>query len=219
MRRWIFITKRIITPRSKRKNRDAIGLTLIEILLVVSLLSVVSLAVFHSISQGIRVWGRARQYTHEEDAAIFFEKIGQDIRNSFNYSKLSFNGTSHGVSLPTIVKTPVDPKNTTGNPAFIEQIGLAEYFWIPEESCLYRRQANYSQALGEKFAKRVELIRPVQSLRFFYIYQEDGKLIEKNEIGDNGPPDAIRVELQLKQNNGKDKLLSRLFEFPRRIVR
>lgn len=66
--------------------------TLIEMLIVASLLSVTGLAVYHAIANGVRVWEYSRRYSSQEDAVIFFEKITADLQNAYQYSLISFDG-------------------------------------------------------------------------------------------------------------------------------
>src|SRR3989338_2632588 len=60
--------------------------TLIEMLLVTSLMAMIGLAVYHSLVNGMKIWDASTRYTAEEDVALFFDKISQDIRSATNYS-------------------------------------------------------------------------------------------------------------------------------------
>ena len=90
----------------KQKN----ALTLIETLLVVSFVSLVSIAIYKSLASGIKVWGKAHDLVVEEDIAVFFDKITSDLRNTFYYSDLDFYGENYRMSFPTIVHTLKDKR-------------------------------------------------------------------------------------------------------------
>ena len=68
------------------------GLTLIEILLVLSLVSIISIALYKALRNGLQVWERSRYLVVEEDIAIFFDKITQDIKNSYFIQRLDLKG-------------------------------------------------------------------------------------------------------------------------------
>ncbi len=186
--------------------------TLIEMLLVASLLSVTGLAVYHSIATGIRVWEHSRRYSAEEDVAVFFEKFSLDLQNAYRYESISFEGKAAKLFIPTIVRTPID-KKISANGDLVEQMGGAEYFLQKGEKAIYRRQANYSQALKKKFSQARALAAPVENLKFTYYFYEDGKLKTKKNISQEVPV-SILVEIDFVEVGGSIRHLQRMINIP-----
>ena len=91
----------------KIKNRPSSprGFSLIELVIVSSLLVLVSLAVFSVFSGGLKIYRRAQSYQGEKaDILIFLEKMERELRNTFNYSAVNFIGDPEKISFPGIVK-------------------------------------------------------------------------------------------------------------------
>lgn len=186
--------------------------TLIEMLLVASLLSVTGLAVYHSIATGLRVWEYSRRYSAEEDVAVFFEKLSLDLQNTYRYGGIVFEGKAEKVFIPTIVRTPID-KKISASGDIIEQMGGAEYFLQKGEKSICLRQANYSQALKKKFFQPRTLAKPIENLKFTYYYYEDGKLSAKKTAA-NGIPVSILVEIDFVEVTGSIRHLQRMINIP-----
>ena len=55
-----------------RKNRS--GFTLIELLIVAAMLGVVSLAIYSTFNNGLKLWQKVNKPVAGEDADIFFEQ-------------------------------------------------------------------------------------------------------------------------------------------------
>lgn len=181
-------------------------------LLVTSLMSVTGLAVYHAISDGMKVWEYSRRYSAEEDVAVFFEKFSLDVQNIYRFGNIVFEGRPDKVSIPTIVRTPID-KKISANGDLIEQLGMAEYFLQKGEKTIYRRQANYSQALKKKFPPGRALAKPIEKMHFTYYYIEDGELKKKKTVSKDIPA-AILVEIDFIEVNGSLRHLQRMINIP-----
>lgn len=202
--------------RKQRKIRIVFhpkGFTLIEVVLVVSLISMVGLAVYHSIANGLRIWERSQRFVGEEDIAIFFDKLSQDLHNAFPYSLISFEGKEDSMSFPTIVRTPADKKRSSRRQDYVDQIGQVKYYFDFMHHSLFRQQANYSQALNRKFGRKQLLATPVQSVRFSYYYDVEDELdIKGPEEGEL--PSAVQVEVELFDTTGQKTTMMRLIPIP-----
>jgi prepilin-type N-terminal cleavage/methylation domain-containing protein len=199
----------LTTGRMKTSHK---AFTLIEMLLVASLLSVTGLAVYHAISDGLRVWEYSRRYSSEEDVAVFFEKLSADLQNTYRYSAIAFDGKENKILIPTIVRTPVD-KEISASGDLVEQMGCAEYFLQTGEKAIYRRQANYSQSLKKKFAPARALAAPVEKLHFKYYGFEDGKLKPKKSVNKEIPV-AVMVQIDFREVGGSVRHLQRMINIP-----
>lgn len=198
----------MINKGSKRN-----GFTFIEMLLAVSLVGLISLALYQSLSNGLRIWKHAQRFVVEEDIGIFLEKISHDLRNTFQYSLISFDGKENKIAFPTIVRTLEDKKRAFGRTNYIDQIGKAEYSFDKAHKTIFRRQANYGQAMEEDYGVERLLVKPVHSLKFFYYYIEDGKYEEKREVADL-MPFAVRVEIEFFEDTGQKRIMERVIPLP-----
>lgn len=203
-------------PHDELKTRKVCqgkkGMTLIEILIVTSLLSLVSLAIYNSLANGIKVWERSRQVVVEEDVVIFFDKVAQDLRNTFFHSKINFKGTEFKFSFPTIVYTPADRRSGASEGEYIEQMGRVEYYYDFNEDTLYRHQANYSQALNERFGRPRALVTSVDRIKFRYYYRTDTDEIYTPEILDV-LPSGVEIEVEFSDNQGQ-KIMKKFIDIP-----
>ncbi|MDP8213351.1 MAG: type II secretion system protein [Candidatus Zapsychrus exili] len=180
------------------------AMTFIEVLIVISLFSVLSIALYNALANGLRVWDRSNYALIEEDIVIFFDKINSDLRNTFYYSKISFEGTDNKFSFPTIVYTPADPRSTQKKEGYVNQIGKVEYYFDSLDGGIYKREANYSKAESDKFFKARLLVGPVDSLGFKYFYSTDSGEIESDKTLETFPS-GLEVTVEFTDKRGKRK--------------
>lgn len=188
------------------------GMTLIEILIVVSLISVTSLALYHALANGLRVWDYSDKLVVEEDIALFVEKLSSDLRNTLYFSKIPFEGDRQSYSFPTIIKLR-EPKDNFSKRALVsEQIGRVFYSYDVSKKAILRRQASYGQALNNEYDAPQTLVGRVESLAFEYIY-----LTEKEEVISESVlqtvPSALVVEVTFFDQKQK-KTFKRTIDVP-----
>lgn len=187
--------------------------TLLEMLIVASLLSVTGLAVYQAIANGVRVWEYSRRYSSQEDVAIFLEKITADLQNVYHSSLISFDGKPHKIFIPTIVRMPAD-QGSPDKGQMIEQMGAAEYYLQTGKKTIFRRQKNYSQAL--KNINNVEaraLADSVTKLSFSYFIIEDGELKLKKTLSEQIPA-SVQIEIDFVEVGGNVRHLKRMINIP-----
>jgi prepilin-type N-terminal cleavage/methylation domain-containing protein len=83
------------------------GLTLVEVSLTVALSALVSLVVYSTLSNGLKIWQDVHVKQPQEAVALFFEKLTDQVRNTFKYPGILFTGNQTSFSLPTIVRDRV----------------------------------------------------------------------------------------------------------------
>ena len=191
----------------KLKNSQQNSYTLIEMLLVVSILSMMGLALFHTLSSGLNIWERSRKFVVEEDIAIFFDKIGQDLRNSFYYSKMPFVGKGTLIRFPTRIKI----LRAQGE-EILEGMGEVEYYFDLNKKSLYRRQLSYGQALRGDSGKERLLLSSVEAVHFGYYFLEGEESVFKKEI-DTRIPRGVAIEVQFLDGREK-RSLRKLINLP-----
>ena len=196
-----------ITLIAKRK-----AMTLMEILIVASLISVISIAVYNALSNGLKIWNKHKSLVIEEDILIFFDKLTHDARNSFIYSKILYEGTEFSFACPTMVSVKADPQSGLDAEEYVTQIGKVDYYFDLTDRSIYLKKANYGQAVKGEYQDPQRLVTSVDDVRFKYIYLTDeGELTQPN-IADIIPA-AIEVEVQFTDRFGK-RSLTKIIDIP-----
>ena len=183
-----------------------------EMLIVVSLLSLIGLALYKSLANGIKVWERSQRLVKEEDVALFFEKLTQDLRNTYLYSRIKFEGNELGFSFPAYVKTLADARGHSPRGEYIEQMGRVEYAFDPNKDIIYKRQANYGQALDNHYQPEQVLVRSVERVKFNYFYWTKKEELYSQDVLDV-PPSGVEVELEFSDKLGR-RSMRKFIEIP-----
>ena len=197
----------------QRTLRAKKGFTFIEMALVVGLMSMLGLAGYKALANGLRIWERTRTFSVDEDVAIFLSKLTRDLHNAFAYSVIAFEGDDEHLIFPTIVWTQMDKKVADGKVDHIRQIGQVEYYFDKINARLMRRQANYSQALDDERPQERLIASPVENVQFLYYYIEDEKPKIKRRVKDS-LPNAVAVKVEFAEETGKKREVTRIINLP-----
>lgn len=182
---------------------------MVETLLVMGLLAAMAVAIFSTLAGGFKIWKRGYQSVVEEDLLIFFDKLTDDLHNAFEFSKVPLEGKADSFSFATMVRTPADAQSALAG-EYVDQIGKVEYYFDGTQKTVLRRQANYSQALQNKFSPARQLVTDVQSLKFRYYYQKTKQLPWHQQTSQR-LPSAVEVTVHFgaeKHPQGMVKLIS-----------
>lgn len=198
--------------KSNRRKIKKNGFTLIEILLVISLVSLISAALYNALSNGLKIWERSKYLYKEEDVAIFFEKITHELKSAVIYSKLKFEGTQNKISFPAIVKVYPDKKMNVDQDVQIDQIGRVEYYFDYIDKSIYRRQAGYGQALSGVFDEPILQVKAIKDFKFNYLYlNDDGEQFSESVL--EVEPYAIEIEVIFEDKFG-ERVLNKFVNLP-----
>jgi len=184
-------------------------MTLIEILLVISLMAMIGMVTYQALSSGLRAWGRGQQLVVEADVAIVFDRWAGELRNAFVSSQFGFEGDAEHVVFPTVIVTREDRKKNSGSTEFVPQIGQVSYEFDRAGSRVLRREANYSQALDGSWGLPRVMVSSVSGLIFRYGYLADKRMDLKPDTK-QGIPDAVEVTVEFREKNGATRPLRRL---------
>ncbi len=181
----------------RRCFRKTTGFTVVEMLLVISLMSVVGLSVYNCLANGLKIWQRGSQAIVEEDVSIFLDKLKSDLHNCIFYSQIRFLGQSNKLIFASLVRTPLDTKKQgqDRHDDYTDEIGAVEYYFDADKGKVYRRQANYSQSLKNKFGPPRLIASDVRSLSFKYSCFSSQVDVWQDECQDIVPSEII-VEIQ-----------------------
>jgi len=152
-------------------RQTAKGFTMVETILVMGLLATISIAIFSTLSNGLKIWKRGYQSVLEEDLLIFFDKMSHDLHNAVDFTQLPLAGKTDSFTFATIIRTPADAKLSLDN-EYVKQIGKVGYYFDAAQKGIFRRQANYSLALENKYNQERLLAVDVRSVKFQYYYRK-----------------------------------------------
>jgi len=183
------------TPRISK-----LGFTFIEMLIVTVTLSVISLAIYATFNNGIKIWQKINKQIPEEDLTIFFDRFSSDLKNSFKFTGLTFSGKEDELEFATILNSPALHKRT---------VGKVVYFYDPYEKILNREEKDFSQIYENKKGSIQQSIRDVKSLRFrYYFYDAERKeYLWQDEWESEELPLAVRIQLELEYGTENNKFV------------
>lgn len=180
--------------------------TLVEVLLVSTLIAVVSLAVFRCFTNGLKLWSRAQHLNRESEVVIFLDKMAEDLRSTVNMSGFNFKGTAEQLSFPAVVRTKADQKSARAKEEIVSQIGAVRYRYDVSERTIFRQQANYAQALKKKWQPdELPVVSGVDGLEFHYDVASDREFLFKSEISE-GIPSGVIVEIHFSDERGSHQI-------------
>jgi prepilin-type N-terminal cleavage/methylation domain-containing protein len=191
--------------RMKKRNNGN-GFTLIELLIVCVILPVLSLAIYSSLSSGLRIWKRVNVPVSDEETALFFERLGVELRSAIVLKDAGFQGFDYKFEFPCVVPSARMRKRTVGRIAYV---------FDPSTASIGRSAVDYSGMFTGSTPVPVPVVGHVQQSKFsFYRYDPDEKrFVWVDNWVFPGLPLAVRVELQ-RESGGEPDTIVRTFSLP-----
>lgn len=188
------------SPDNGVKREKKAAFTLIEMLVVMAIMSIVSLTVYATLNSGVKIWQRVNQAVPAEDVDIFFEKFTSDLRNGLKYTSIPFSGEEDEFELATMVNSRRLEKTT---------VGKVRYRFDQAKGEIVRRRIDYSAIYDSEDGAGEVLLQGVRLSKFtYYIYSEEKqKYLWQDEWIKQVPPSAIRIELEIKNNDQTNKFI------------
>lgn len=181
-------------------KRPVKGFTLIELLVAVSLLSLMSAAIFSVFSRGIALEKRSKEAgIYEKDAWIAADGLAREFRNGTVFPGIAFEGRSTTISFLTVLHSGASAG------AAGPELGLVQYVYDPQSRSLFRQERPYFELFKDKNdTVSPPAPRPVLTDvdRFSIRYYSFNKSIMKLEWTDvwdskDAFPMGIRIEIAL----------------------
>jgi len=173
-------------------KKNSLGLTFIELLVVTVILSIVSLAIYASFNNGIRIWQRVNKNIPEEDLNIFFDRFALDLRNALQFSGINFSGGSERLEFATIINSQRLQKRT---------VGEVIYLYEPHKQILKREERDFSQIFSGEDGLIRQSLTKIGYLKFqYYSYDKNKKeyVWEEEWLAGGALPLAVRIEIEFK---------------------
>jgi prepilin-type N-terminal cleavage/methylation domain-containing protein len=161
------------------------GFTLLEMLLVVSIISFVAVSLSVSFAQGSRIFEKLNRVTKYEEAAILLERITRDYKNGFNYSLITFEGSKHSISFARLLHD--DTLNTSELSAFPVRVTYS--FDQNAKNVIYTQDNKYGMG-GNNYDQKKAVASGITNLEFNFEETSD-------EL-----PSGIDVTVQFSKSNG-----------------
>lgn len=181
-------------PRLKRGS----AFTLIELLVVTGILAVMLGTIVACIGGGIRVWDAAHRFdTTESDALLALRRLEKDVRGSFVFFDIPFEGRRDALAIPGLVVPDTDGEAPPG----VRHIGRVRHAYDADD----RRWLRWTSAHAFEGEREASLLDDVRGLQFeYYRPSRDGAPggWQGAWADTTNVPERVRVEVELSGRDG-----------------
>lgn len=192
--------------------RKKAGFTLVELLVVVSLVSLTGMALYAMFASGIGMMRRVSHSEASEDVSIFLEKFDREISSQALFHGLAFSGGETALSFPSRM-------DLDGRDPMDRGIGRISYFFDESHRAFARRQENLSQVHQKQEVKVSAALGDVRRLKFqYFVFIKDKRTYEWvdawNALEHEGLiPSAVKLEFEYS-GSGERHVFERTFAIP-----
>ncbi|MFH1062063.1 MAG: type II secretion system protein GspJ [Candidatus Omnitrophota bacterium] len=166
-----------------KKKRKCSALTFIEMLLATAMVSVIAVALYGMISNGLKVWQIVNQESPQINSNIFFEKINMELKNAIGFEGIDFVGDESSFSFGCVART------AESDNGFNQGIGRVKYFYDQGLNSFYRQYADYEQLLSLEQPQARSLLENVNNVSLSYYFYDDQK--ETFLWNNTWPPESL----------------------------
>ncbi|KPK39576.1 MAG: hypothetical protein AMJ78_08300 [Omnitrophica WOR_2 bacterium SM23_29] len=199
------------------KKKGLCGFTLLELLIAVTIFSIVAVAIYSSFNVGIRAWRKAENsYKIRQEARHVLNTIGRELRCAINSTVMPFEGSSNYVSFCRAMKV----SNPQGG--YSEGIFKITYTFDAEDKVVYYVLQTYEETAKEESGTKSLLASGVSDFKLQYAYLDVDKIVwmdnwEKEELN---IPLGVKVSLYYpSQNEGQVAEYSETIFIPTGILK
>lgn len=183
------------------------GFTLMEVLLAVTLFTIIISSSYGIFRVGMQIWKRAQGRSVVERKALFaLERMGQDLRQALRTSKEKYKGEGNGTSfsLPSLIPIRTGKIEMT-------QYGFIRYRYDSSHKELCRSEISATDLYRQKESICKPIANHIQFLRFRYLvydgvgesysWYDEWEKKEKEEV-----PLAVEIQMDLEATLKGEKL-------------
>lgn len=173
--------------------KKKLSFVLIEFLIGLSILSMIVVCLFSAFSLGVRIYQRVEKDTDNVAVLISLEELEDDLRSTFFFDKIAFQGTEEELSFPGLVRGKESDRRWVGRITYSVDNG-----WLTKVNARYEEVVSPHAEFGENGSKR-PLCR-VRKVWFSYYYYDakEKTYVWKSEWTGGGMPLAVQVEIDVE---------------------
>jgi len=196
------------------KSKDYQGFTLLELLIAVTIFSIVSIAIYSSFSVGIRAWRKAEEsYKVRQEARHALEDIGYELRTAVNFTPVPFEGSSDCVSFSRVLKS---------SNKYSEGIFKITYTFDAQAKSLYYILQTYEETVKEEEGTKSILTSGISGFQLKYAYLDGDEVIWMDDWQSDEVDIPFGVKVSLfypSQNEGQDIEFSETILIPTGVLK
>jgi len=169
--------------RLKGRRRN---FTLIELVVAITIFSLIGVGVGSSFIYGMKLWRRIEKENFPSKVILTFEKFSQDLFNSLKFPIIGFEGEENILRFPALMRD------------FIVEVA---YEFNQSNNLLIRRERTLKDFLEENQEFKENPILSLEELRLSYLYfdKDEQKYMWKNSWKEEeGIPKGIKIEIRNK---------------------
>lgn len=182
------------------------GFTLIELIVSITIFTIVMVTVYGVFCMGIKTWRRGQERSPLQKVRLAFLRMEKELKNTFFFSNRLFKGTSTEVEFPLTVPISDEDKDA---------IYIVTYSVIEDEYSgfreLIRKEKVYSVNMEEEIGGRIrKLLTSIRSLRFEYAHESSDPSQNFEWQGDweeDKLPSGVRISLSV---NDSDEIYNKI---------
>lgn len=173
-------------------NKKPAGFTLVELLVSLSLVTVIFAALMATFYGGMQVWDRSEcMQTQGSNLQLAFEKMRKDIRNSLTFNLIETEGRYDEFVFAT--KLPLETTEDLND----FQIGRVAYYLDKQSRVLCRSAVAFKDMRRQKIKAECQILAEgIDRVRFKYYLEdtEEGEAKWKGSLREDERPSVVRIE-------------------------
>jgi len=182
----------------KKDGQTNKGFTFLELLIAVTIFSIVAVAVYSSFNVGIHAWRKTEgSYKVKQEARHAFDIMGRDLRCAIDFIRKnpdgsvinSFEGSSAKVSFWRASK---------------DGVIKITYLFDKEAKALYYISQTYKEASGGENGNKSPLAYGISDLKLKYAYRDGENIIWQDdwESKESDIPKGVKASIYYEADNG-----------------
>ena len=175
-------------------NKSKKGMSFVEMLVVLTIMAIVSVAIYGMLVSGIDIWKRTLDINFKEDTRIFFDRLRNDLSKYVPFDAKDFEGNKTSLSFSFIESLPYHPPWANEiDKTSIDQIAYVKYTYNKSHDRVEKHISDMFSSITEEKI----VFRNVRKFDITYILKnEKGKIKEVNKLTGKQKPKMIKIKLQ-----------------------
>ena len=187
------------------------GFTLVELLIVASLMTFISGVIVATLTGGFRVWARAADYgTYEQASLIALEELRRDLSSARRFALIPFEGEHDQMSFPTV-------RRAAGEATGPEELGREGYYVDSRHRVLCHSFVPFRVSRRWALHDRCDVVLDgVQRAAFEYfgVGETGGDPAWSSSWKSEEPPAAVKVSVTLETGKRQSMTRTMLIALP-----